>query len=71
MQGIAAIFPASYVFKGLRETVKGGTVAHSDLVIGAVIAVLYILAASWVFGSTYRRAVRTGLIARYSAENVT
>jgi ABC-2 type transport system permease protein len=34
------------------------------------LAVLYILLACWFFTRVYRHAVRTGLIARYSAESV-
>jgi ABC-2 type transport system permease protein len=32
------------------------------------LALLYILLASWYFTRIYRHAIRTGLIARYSAE---
>lgn len=71
MQLVSRIFPASYVFNGMREIVKGGSASPSDLVTGAILAVLYILGASWVFAHTYKRAVRSGLIARYSAENIT
>jgi ABC-2 type transport system permease protein len=34
---------------------------------GAGLAVGYVLLASWFFGRMYRHAVRTGLIAHYSA----
>ena len=39
--------------------------------IGGMLAVFYVLSASLVFTRIYRKAVRTGLIARYSAESVT
>jgi len=32
--------------------------------------VLYILLASWFFSSIHRQAVRSGLLARHSAESV-
>ena len=70
MQVISRSLPPSYVFEGLRAIVKGGSVSAGDLVISAVLAVGYVLAASWVFARTYRHAVRTGLIARYSAETL-
>ena len=40
------------------------------LLIAAGLAALYIVLACWIFARTYRHAVRTGLIARYSAETV-
>jgi ABC-2 type transport system permease protein len=36
----------------------------------ASLAVLYIALAGWFFERIYRHAVRTGLIARYSAESL-
>ena len=44
--------------------------AATALAWGLVLAVLDVLAASWFFTRVYRSAVRTGLIARYSAESV-
>jgi ABC-2 type transport system permease protein len=70
MQAISAILPPSYVFEGLRSLVKGGAVSASTLAGGGLLAVGYILAALWFFTRTYRHAVRTGLIARYSAETI-
>ena len=71
MQAISHILPPSYVFEGLRDIVKGGRVSAGAVLTGGALAILSIVAASLVFGRTYRRAVRSGLIARYSAENVT
>jgi ABC-2 type transport system permease protein len=70
MQTVSRILPPSYVFEGLRTTVKGGAIAPESLAVGGSLAVIYILAAGWVFARTYRHAVRTGLIARYSAESL-
>src|SRR5438093_971699 len=44
--------------------------AISDYVAGVVLAVIYVLLACWVFTGVYRHSVRTGLVARYSAETV-
>ena len=41
------------------------------LLSGALLAALDVLLAAWFFRRVYRYAVRTGLIARYSAESVT
>ena len=70
MQTVSRILPPSYVFEGLRTAVTGGVVAPESLAVGGSLAVIYILAAGWVFARTYRHAVRTGLIARYSAESL-
>ena len=70
MQAISAALPPSYVFEQLRIIVSGGTVSAAALALSASLAVLYILAAYWFFARIYRHALRTGVIARYSAENL-
>jgi ABC-2 type transport system permease protein len=70
MQDIAHILPPSYVFEGMRAVVQGGTVSRFNLLLGAFLAILDVLLASWFFTRVYRHAVRTGLIARYSAESI-
>jgi ABC-2 type transport system permease protein len=70
MQYIGRALPPSYIFEGMRNIVAGGTVSGSALLWAAALALLYLLAACWFFNSMYKHAVRTGLIARYSAETV-
>lgn len=70
MQYVAHCLPPSYVFEGMREIVSGRQAPGMMLLLGASLAVLYILLACWFFTYVYRKAVRTGLIARYSAESV-
>ncbi|MDP9323224.1 MAG: ABC transporter permease, partial [Acidobacteriota bacterium] len=70
MQLFARLLPPTYVFEGMRAIVMGGTVSRSSLAIGGVLAVIDVLLASVFFTRVYRHAVRTGLIARYSAESV-
>jgi len=70
MRGIARVLPPSYVFESLRSLVLGKGVALTHLGWAAGLALLYLLLACWVFRTIFRRAVRTGLIARYSAESV-
>ena len=70
MQALAHALPPSYVFEGMRTVVRGGTVSGFNLLLGASLAVLYVLLASWFFTRVYQYAVRTGLIARYSAESI-
>ena len=70
MRVVSRVIPASYVLESTRAIAAGRGADFSALVISAALAVLYVLAAGWIFTHVYRRAVRTGLIARYSAESV-
>ena len=70
MQAVAHILPPSYMFEGIRTVVRGGSVSGLDLLLGASLAALYVLLAGWFFTRIYQYAVRTGLIARYSAESI-
>jgi len=70
MQLLARLLPPSYVFEGMRKVVAGGVVSSATLLFGACLAALYVLAACAFFVRVHRHAVRTGLIARYSAESV-
>lgn len=71
VQALSRLLPPVYVFEGMRAIVTGGTMSFTSLVVGGVLAVAYVIGASFVFTRIYRKAVRTGLIARYSAESVT
>jgi ABC-2 type transport system permease protein len=70
MQVIARLLPPSYVFEGMRAIVLGRPFQVSSLAWGAILSVAAVLAACAAFTRVYRQAVRTGLIARYSAESV-
>ena len=70
MQAVSAVLPPAYVFEGMRRVIAGGGVAYDALAWGGGLAVLYLLLAGWFFAHTYRYGVRTGLLARYSAESV-
>jgi ABC-2 type transport system permease protein len=70
MQYLAHILPPSYVFEGMRTVVSGGTVPVAALLWAGVLVVLYIFLACRFFIHVYQHAVRTGLIARYSAESL-
>jgi ABC-2 type transport system permease protein len=59
------------VFEAMRAVVTGGHVSSAALTWGGLLSVLYILLAGWFFTRTYRYAVNSGLLARYSAESVT
>lgn len=70
MQYLAHLLPPSYVFENMRRIVLGGSGSGGELGIGATLAALDIVLACWFFAYIYRHAVRTGLIARYSAESL-
>ncbi len=71
MRVFSNLLPPAYVFEGVRRVVTGGTVSFAALAWAASFAVLYLVFACWYFTRIYRYAVRTGLIARYSAESLT
>ena len=69
MQGVALALPPSYVFEGMRSVVAGGEASWPSLVWGTLLAVAYVLLACLLFVRVHRHVVRTGLLARYSAES--
>ena len=70
MQWLARLLPPSYVFEGMRAVVSGGHFNGELLAAAFALAIAYILLAYLLFARVFRHAVRTGLIARYSAETV-
>jgi ABC-2 type transport system permease protein len=77
MQWLARLIPPSYVFEGMRQILARQTsgpavhtIAVTPLAIGSALAVVYLFVMARAFTGVYRHAVRTGLIARYSAETV-
>ena len=70
MQFVSKLLPPSYVFEGLRAIISGRAVPGASLLWGACLSVVYLLLACWFFTRVYRHAVRTGILARYSAESL-
>jgi ABC-2 type transport system permease protein len=71
MQVLSRALPPSYVFQAMRTILSGGAISGYALLAAMCLAAFYIFIAGWFFTRVYRYAVRTGLIARYSAETVT
>ena len=69
MRGVSRVLPPAYVFEGVRAIVGGHGAQLGRLVAGAAMALAYIFLAGAFFTYIYRQAVKTGLIARYSAES--
>jgi ABC-2 type transport system permease protein len=70
MRAVSKILPPSYVFEGMRAVVAGKPAPWDRLALGGALAVAYVVLAWMFFSAVYRYAIRTGLIARYSAESV-
>jgi ABC-2 type transport system permease protein len=70
MQVVSRALPPAYVFEGMRAVVAGKPPPWGDLAVAMGLALAYLALAGAVFAAIYRLAIRTGLIARYSAETV-
>ncbi len=70
MQWVAHALPPTYVFESMRGIVAGTQASMADLSLSLTLCVTYIFLACWCFTRVYRLAIRTGMIARYSAESV-
>jgi len=70
MQWVAHVLPAAYVFEGMRGLLADKPFPGTLLLTGFIVAALELLLAAYFYGRVYRHAVRTGLLARYSAESV-
>jgi len=71
MQAAARALPPSYVFEGMRDLLGGRPFPVGLLLEGTAVAVTQLLLAAYFYAGVYRHAVRSGLLARYSAESVT
>lgn len=69
MRAVARLLPPAYVFEAVRGIVAGHGAPAGGLAIAISMAAAYIALAGAFFTYIYRQAVRTGLIARYSAES--
>ncbi|MDC8011959.1 ABC transporter permease [Tahibacter sp. BL] len=69
MQWIAHAMPPAYAFENMRAIVAGNAASPGGLAIGLALAVGYIALAFAFFVRIHKSAVRSGLLARYSAES--
>lgn len=70
LQIASAFIPPSYAFEAMRGIIRTGTFSSHNALIGIALALAYLLCAYWFFMHVFRRAIKTGLIARFSAEEV-
>jgi ABC-2 type transport system permease protein len=69
MQWVAHGLPPAYVFEGMRSLLSGQAFPMASLLQGTVVAIAELLLATYFYSRVYSHAVRTGLLARYSAES--
>ena len=69
MQAVGHALPPSYVFEGMRQILAGHSAPLPDLAEGMLLAVVQIALAGACFSAVHRYSVRSGLLARYSAES--
>jgi ABC-2 type transport system permease protein len=70
MRFLSRLLPPAYVFENMRSIVRKQAASPTALFWGAALDVAFLVLASWFFHLIYHHAVRTGLIARYSAESL-
>jgi ABC-2 type transport system permease protein len=70
MRAVGLVLPPAYVFENMRAVVAGRGYSPEQLLIGIALALLDLMLATWLFTRVYAHAVRSGLLARYSAESV-
>ena len=70
MQAVSWLLAPSYVFEAMRALASGRAASWPALGWGALLALAMNALSGWLFVRVYRHAVRTGLVARYSAESV-
>jgi ABC-2 type transport system permease protein len=70
MRIIAYTLPPAHVFEGMRSVLAGRAPAAAPLAGAILLSLVYIAIAGYLFHRVYRYAVRSGLLARYSAETV-
>ena len=70
MQPVSWMLPPTWVFASLRKLVAGEVVAASEVAMATGLAVVWLLVACALFTWIFRQVLRSGLIARYSAETV-
>lgn len=71
MQVVSRFIPASYVFESMRQILdRSGDTSQlgMNLAIGGGLSLLYLAGGYWFFVRIYQRNLRSGAIARFSAE---
>jgi ABC-2 type transport system permease protein len=70
MQDVSHLLPPSYVFESVRAIIRGRGVSWTVVSASAALSLVYVMIAMIILSRVFRYAVRSGLLARYSAESV-
>lgn len=70
MRWISYALPPSYVFENMRSLLAGEAASGLGLILAGLLDGIYLMLSCLYFSRIHRHAVKTGLIARYSAESV-
>jgi len=70
MQFISRVLPASYIFESLRTIVLSKPVSILNFPLSFLLALIYLGICWFIFYLTYNYCLKTGLFAKYSAENI-
>jgi ABC-2 type transport system permease protein len=71
LRGFSKLFPPTYVFESMRIILATGTFRDSlalSLLIGGLLAIIYLILTSLFFMKIYRKNLESGTIARFNAE---
>ena len=68
MRWISYALPPAYVFEGMRDLLASEPFPGALLLQGTAVCLVELFLAAYFYARVYRHAVRTGLLARYSAE---
>ncbi|HLK71085.1 MAG TPA: ABC transporter permease [Steroidobacteraceae bacterium] len=69
MRAVSRVLPPAYLFENMRSLLAHHPANSQGLAMGIALALLDLLLACWLFTRVHRNAVRSGLLARYSAES--
>lgn len=68
MQVFSRALPCSYIFEGMREVLKSGTLPTRDLLIASGLNVLYLVGAGVLFVRVLSTARQKGLLTKFSSQ---
>jgi ABC-2 type transport system permease protein len=71
LQYLARLLPPSYIFESMRNILARGNLSQNlvlNLIIGGILALIYLFLMYVFFIRIYRRNLRTGSLAKFSAE---
>ena len=68
MQGVAWCFPSTYIFEGMRELVRTGTMDWNAIWVSAVLNAVYLALAAGIFIWMFAKARKLGLLTKIATQ---